>query len=367
MGTYELDGIRPKYVDSGHLLFETDSDIMAVAADLDPPKLLGAPVPLEGGSRINQLSVTRDGHLFRGWGDSIVRTSLRSFERAGWNEPPTLLAAPPAGYDEFNVSPSDPDKVAVELPSEEGGESLWVLDIRTGVGNRLTFGDVGDNPSWHPSGDSILYVDRATGNSSLVLRAADGSGVPRILYSANASRFGFPHSTSNFDRVVFVRDEDIWSLDTRTGEARALIVELEQQSHPRPSPDGAFVAYTGTQVSGSPRVFMEPMTVDGSRWDLSRGIGWQPVWAPDGSAVYYGTPDGIYRVSISTAGGRIAISNPEKVLEAGQVRFDILPDGSGMVYTRAEGSEGADGGESSLRYLDVVFNWTTELSRLVPR
>lgn len=281
------------------------------------------------------------------------------------------LPVEPAPFDDFVVSPSGPLRMVVERPAEDGGESLWVVELESGVSNRLTFGDVGDNPWWHPSGDSVLYVDRSGNDSRLILRASDGSGVPRTLFREDGIRYGYPSASRAFDRVVFTRHSnegvDLWVLDLDSGEAGPLVEEDGEQDGARVSPDGRFVAYIGDQISGEPRIYLEPMDPDGSRWDLSRGAALFPRWAPDGSAVYFfSVSGGILRVDISTEGGRISISNPQTVLAVDPNEFDVLPDGSGLIMTRdADAGPRSDGPDS--RYVDVVFNWTQELKRLIPR
>ena len=50
------------------------------------------------------------------------------------------------------------------------------------------------------------------------------------------------------DRVLFVTDDDLWSLDTDTNRATRLTALRTAPSHPRPSPDGRWVAFLASEA-----------------------------------------------------------------------------------------------------------------------
>ena len=88
-----------------------------------------------------------------------------------------------------------PDGGRLAFVSDRAGDDdIYILELGSGAVTRLTFGDVGDEPWWHPSGDSILYVDRSGSSSELILRAADGSGTPRVLFR-DSFRFQYPSAS----------------------------------------------------------------------------------------------------------------------------------------------------------------------------
>ena len=369
LGDLDLDVEAPEYVDTGHILFASPDGILAVAANLDPPELLGAPVPLFEGTTTWRMSLTDSGHLFLGYGSSTGNSGDYIFGTYIFEGSYQVSPAASAGYDYFTVAPTPPLRVATEASAEGGGESLWVVNLESGVSNRLTFGDVGDNPWWHPSGDSVLYVSRMNqGPSELIMHAADGSGAPRVLYN-HPVRMGWPSATADFSKVAFASndgDSDIWLLDVATGEAHAIIDEDGRQDQPRISPDGRFLTFVGDQVGNESRVYMQ--AVEGpARFEISKSMGFDSAWSQDGRFIFYQSPNGIFRVEVSTEGGRISISNPEQVAPATRTMFP-LPDGSGVVLTDDRGLDSPEASTSSKsRFIDVRFNWKKELLRLVPR
>ena len=370
MGDLDIVGRRPKYIDTGHLVYESDDGIMAVAADLNPPALFGAPVPLFEDATTTRMSLTENGHLFLGYGPTANNTVDFKFGTYVLGEAFIESPVEARAYDNFAVAPTPPLRVAVEVAAEEGGESLWVLNLESGVPRRLTFGDLGDNPWWHPSGDSILYVNRENaGPSQLILQSSDGSGGPRVVYE-HPNRTGFPSATKDFGTIAFASfeaDGDIWLLDVATGESRALVEEEANQTRPQISPNGQFVVFHGNQVGGENRIYMQ--AVNGpARYGLSERLAFNPSWSPDGRYVNFLSTDGVYRVEVSTDDGRVDISNPERI--DSERRHDVvpLPDGSGLVVLDRAGD--VDDNSSSAertRFVDVRFNWKQELSRLVPR
>lgn len=83
------------------------------------------------------------------------------------------------------------------------------------------------------------------------------------------------------DTVVFSYAEDIWSVPVSGGPARRLTDDEGQERHPKLSPDGSLIAFTG-EVDGNPDVYV--MRADGSGLrrltyhpDADEVIGWHPT------------------------------------------------------------------------------------------
>ncbi|HMN30505.1 MAG TPA: hypothetical protein PKE45_20310, partial [Caldilineaceae bacterium] len=65
--------------------------------------------------------------------------------------------------------------------------------------------------------------------------------------------YRFP--TIHQDTIVFVSEDDLWSLSRHGGVARRLTSNLGQVNYPALSPDGAWLAFVGRE-EGMPEVYL---------------------------------------------------------------------------------------------------------------
>jgi tricorn protease len=98
------------------------------------------------------------------------------------------------------------------------------------------------------------------------------------------------------DRVVFVYAKDLWIASATGGEAKRLTSSTGDESNPRFSPDGQWIAFTG-QYAGNPDVYVIP---------ASGGDPKRLTWHPSGDTVQDWTRDGsaVVFTSARTSGGR---------------------------------------------------------------
>ncbi|OIP32471.1 MAG: hypothetical protein AUK47_20505 [Deltaproteobacteria bacterium CG2_30_63_29] len=102
-----------------------------------------------------------------------------------------------------------------------------------------------------------------------------------------SSYFRFP--TIHGDNVVFVCEDDLWSVSATGGIARRLTVGLGEVSYPSLSPDGKHLAFSSND-EGATEVFVMPGEGGSARrltfgGHLAHVVG----WLPDGSGIVYST------------------------------------------------------------------------------
>ncbi len=154
---------------------------------------------------------------------------------------------------------------------------------------------------------------------------------------------------------VYVDDGNLYSVDAE-GETRPLHVSESRARSCRASPDGSLVAFT-TDDSGSTEVYVLP--VDGSSLPtrITTTGGWAPVWAPDGSGVYFRRGRAIMRVSID---GTRPTGDPEQVFAAeflvGGVSYDISADSTRVLAIQ----EDAEARQDEIR---VITNFFDDIER----
>lgn len=130
------------------------------------------------------------------------------------------------------------------------------------------------------------------------------------------------------DQIVFVSEGDLWLVARTGGLATRLTSAPGPESHPRFSPDGRWIAFTGDHDGGGADVYVIP-TGGGAPRRLSFHPDPEAVvgWTPDGGRVLYSTtrdePLGRERLwSVPAAGG------PATLLPlALGVDLDLRPDG----------------------------------------
>ncbi len=124
------------------------------------------------------------------------------------------------------------------------------------------------------------------------------------------------------------------------------------------SPNGRWMAFFSDELGGREifvRGFPEPL----GQWRVSEGNAIDPLWAPDGSALYYVAPPSLMKVDVVTEG--TFSHEPPTALFAwaydGGTRFnigyDIHPDGDRFLV--------AAGGGYGLGDVYIVTNWFEEL------
>ncbi|MDA1194556.1 MAG: PDZ domain-containing protein [Planctomycetota bacterium] len=133
--------------------------------------------------------------------------------------------------------------------------------------------------------------------------------------------------------VVFVHGQDLWVVGREGGTARRLTSHIGREAHPRISPDGTQVAFSG-EYDGNSDVYVMP--IDGG---APRRITWHPGtdylrdWHPDGKSllILSGRDSGppVYRLfTVSASGG-----NPEPLAVPRAAHATYSATGDRIAYT----------------------------------
>ncbi|MFQ5460689.1 MAG: peptidase, partial [Anaerolineae bacterium] len=98
--------------------------------------------------------------------------------------------------------------------------------------------------------------------------------------------------TIHGDVVVFVSEDDLWSVPASGGEARRLTSNPGRVSAPALSPDGARLAFTGRD-EGQPEVYVMPAAGGDAHRTTYLGAETRVVgWTPDGQRVVFASNHG---------------------------------------------------------------------------
>ena len=148
--------------------------------------------------------------------------------------------------------------------------------------------------------------------------------------------------------IIALGEGDV--VDFAVGPARELDASF--------SPDGRYVAYVSNE-SGRDEVYVRPLTGDGARVVVSTGGARWPRWSPKGNELFYMQDTTMMAVPIRLEPSFRA-DTPTRLFEGSYVAwFEVFPDGEHFAMITFS--------PASLRELEVVVNWSTELEELGSR
>jgi hypothetical protein len=321
------------------------------AQALDPETLLpiGPVSTLEGGVLGNDGQAVTPGLSLSDSGVMVYRklreleTQLVWFDLAG-RALGTLDAPPLCRNPEF--SPTG-ERVAVECTDPATGRrDIWLVGERAAP-IRLTDAPGGaSDPVWSPDGKLVAFSSNPRGIRDLFAREWAASGEPRSLFGSAATKYPCSWSRDGaqlaFTERGMGRAWNIWTLDTRTGSARALVAHPNDDIEPQFSPDLRWLAYTSNR-SGRWAVYVQDLHAPGTDPRMvSAGLGESdPRWSPNGDRLYFLSGDRrLLALPTRGADGKPSLGPPAALFTSAAIgpigiglRFNyaIHPDGNRLL------------------------------------
>ena len=301
-------GTHPRYVPTGHLVYELDSVLFAVPFDIDSLQVTGGPVALVEGIRRGPVhfALSDTGSLIYVPGTAadteLPNGVLTWVDRNGERE---ALPVPPRPYLHPRLSP-DGNRLAVQTTSARGVSGLWIYDL---VGNTQIqqLAGAGNNfrPIWTPDGERLTFTSDRGGTDSIWWQPADGSRPAEPLTQAEEGLSHWPDSWSPDGRtlaftkvlagsingvVTSMNDQQVWTLSLDDGAEPEFVAGHRRPGEPHArgidfSPDGRWIAYRSTE--GGAHIQLQPFPTTGARYDTAQEGGSDPMWSRDGSQLFY--------------------------------------------------------------------------------
>ena len=361
-------GGTPRYLATGHLVYEDAGNLMAVPFDPVALKPSGDPgLVLEGvfsfrwaGSNISYYAISDEGTLVYvpgGEVEFLQTTRLVWVDRSG-----TTRSIGGDVNDHYypRLHPSG-ERLAVSR-QDEAGRNFYLYDVNRPNPERFTSEGVNFVSAWSPLGDRLFY-------QGLFWKALDSIDSQRLPVEAN---LGWVGSVSSDGRYLAYTDVepatsgDIWIVDLDDpGPPTGFAHSPDNERAPWFSPDGRAIAYVSGSSSGDMEVYVAPFPGPGRPLSVSTGGGTEPVWAPNGE-LFYWQGNTLFAVEMET--------NPELRILGEQALFqdssfmrtntrlpnyDIAADAKEFVMVQRIG-------ESQVDQLNIVLNWFEELKERVP-
>ena len=201
-------------------------------------------------------------------------------------------------YGEAALSPDRTHVAMVKNDLENETADLYVLDIASGKGTRLTTSkrtEFVQSPIWSPDGKQLAYVQIRDGVEGVYRRQADGSGAEELLYK-NPSAFLGLSDWSLDGRYLSFSNSDLsggalYVLPLTGSEAREPREVFRGKlplAAPRFSPDGRYLSYIQQNIQiQKAEVFIRPVEGSGGPWQISEGARSPGMWRNDGKEFYY--------------------------------------------------------------------------------
>ncbi len=334
-----------------------NGELRVVAFDLDSHRIAGSPTSVHdgvfraSGGGGAYFAVSRTGSLVYvrgGFDRSLVRV-----DREGRDTP---LTDEVRGFRLPRVSP-DGSQVAATIDPRPS--QVWVLDVARGTLTKVA--DEGHTlfAIWTPDGQRVVFARGA----DLYAQSRDGTGNAELLLGAPYRQYPASFSPDGellvFNQVHPTTGADIWAVSSEA-EVFPLLETEADEYRARVSPDGSWIAYASNET-GVLEVYVAAFPEMGRRQRISVAGGTDPVWARDGTELFYSNDGQLWVVPLD-AGPALTAGIPEVLFDwphGISQTFDVFPDGRSFVMVKTDPESAPD------RFY-VVLNWFDELTRLAP-
>ena len=363
-------GTDGRYIPTGHLVYWTGGNLLAVPFDAaqlrvtGPPRVVVRDVMMGTANGFAQLTFSEEGTLvYLAGQDSRTDMSLVRVDRSGR---PVALPVPARAYAALQISP-DGRRLAVTIVG--ANDNLWLYEFGRTTLTRFTFDKENAIPVWSPDGRRVAFARHAGGDDrDLHWVTLDGSGSPEELF-ASPNNQGPSSWSRDGKHLVFTEEDpgtgsDIWVLPME-GERKPQVF-LKTKFNERFghfSPDGRWIVYS-SDLSGEWQVYVRPFPGPGSARQISVEGADEPIWAGNGREIFFRHGNKVLAVEVRTQPDFQA-SSPRLLFEAtyvgqdfGAQMYDAFPDWSGFIFVRQNTDP------STKKTLNVVFNWFEELRGL---
>jgi Tol biopolymer transport system component len=384
-------GSAARYLSSGHLIYAVGYTYFARTFDLATLEVGGAPTPvLEGVARSSStqsggahIAISASGTLAYvpgNAGGDERRWELVVAERSGAL---TALNLPPGAYDAPRLSR---DGTRVTFQSTDGRQYMVLVYDLSGAAavRRVTLDGNNRFPIWTADGTRVTFQSDREGDAGIFWQAADGATPAERLTRPAEGESHIPESWSPDGQTLLIdvlnsQRHALWTLSLADRKLRPFVeggrVPMRGSFHP----DGKWIVYVQPK-DGELAVQVQPFPATGAKFELLRtedSVPHDPVWSPDGRALYYVAGPGLlWTVPIVTAPGFAfgnATSFPRKFSTAGpsiRGQYDVTPDGRfiASIRSRPAAETPATPGTPVVRpnqQIRIVVNWMEKLKAMV--
>jgi Tol biopolymer transport system component len=365
---FDILGNNPQYVPTGHVVFgDQDQQLMAVPFDIEELRPSGSPFLVAGDVLVfnggaTQFTVSDNGIAIVGGTSPVEAGQQLSLVRTDG----TVSSLPVRGN--LSTPRFSPDGRRIAYESDL---VIRVFDRVTGTDMALTEGRNARTPTWAPDGQSVRFFlnsgESGGGGWAVYDAPLADKQAARILFhyqGAASSHLLFgstPDDSMHLLQLVSIdRGADLAAFTGGDSPTDYLRARWDESSGAL-SPNGRWVAYVSTET-GRPEVYVRSFPEPGPRIDVSVDGGVEPLWSPEGDAVYFRalSSEEVLRAELSLTGTPV-VSPPSRVVadvwhraSSGfpARRWDMARDGE-LVFVGGSDS----GGDLPIVPLQLIVNF----------
>jgi Tol biopolymer transport system component len=279
-------------------------------------------------------------------------------------------SASPLGVGDYRMPRFSPNGRYIAYTSINRQLRVWDRD--SGANPPIATGGILDYSFWSRDGRYVYFSGLSSGSD---LRdgfrtLADGSGEPEQLFRRQQNQVLLSESLDGTELLVLEATGDrgndlvIVTLGPDSAVFTNYLVAPWDEGYGTISPDGGRVAYVSNE-SGVPTVYVRSFPEPVDQLQISEGGGTDPVWAPDGSAVYYLIGGAVWRAELGDSGvreRRMLFEGNWDTRPLGRPvsNWDVHPDGTSFVFVRNPGTGTTEVGTPAIP-VEIVVNWFEEL------
>lgn len=349
---------------SGYLLYVRSGTLLAHPFDPRALQVTGEAIPVA--SKVYFFAKTGAAD-FSVSGSALAYQSLTSRSQLVWvdRNGHELATIGPADINvkSARLSPDGQWLATAIYDAERGGQDLWIFDVKTNLGRRLTAeAALRDAPVWSPDSKRLAFLSQTDGNPPKI--HVRGLGAQDAEQEMPAADFQMPtdwspdgrfvaYMNTGFPRTANETQSDVWLLDLhRGGKPAPLLNTRFHEANAVFSPDGKWLAFTSDE-SGRPELYVQALELGdvplltGERYLVTRGGALAVRWRRDGKELFFlgfdGRVEGVsvrlsLRPEFGAARPLFTIGAEARGAIHSILGFDVSLDGSRFVIAKALGS-----------------------------
>jgi Tol biopolymer transport system component len=351
-----IRGISPKYISTGHIVCIIEDVLVAVPFNLTIMEITGNVYPIikslrtEATRPIGQYSISNDGKLAFISGSSAGLASFIWVSRSGDEIEP--LSLQPDYYGTFSLS-FDGTKIAyVKYPD------IWVYDMKED--NKIRITNPGENfrSAWSSDDKNIAFTFVREGIRRVYQKPSNGIG-EEIEFVGSEGLSVISRSRNN-KYFSYLQNADIYLYSLEDNKNQLLVHSPFNETQMDFSPDGRYFVYLSDET-GQMEVYVQSIPTTGERWNISHGLGYDPIWSIRGDEIFYRNSNQWFSVKVNSDNDFI----PEKpallfegsYVDIGGKSFAVSPDCNRFLLLKQVNDE------KFSNNVVIVENWFEEVKQ----